>query len=109
LIFTVPLRVCHALISATKSGGSTLGSSSRRNTICGCAVVTTTPASTSSPLASVTPVARPPLVRIRATSAPVRISAPDERAAAASAEVTPPMPPRGNPHAPACPSTPPMW
>ena len=43
---------------------------------------------------------RPPLVRIRATSAPVRISAPNERAAAASAAVTPPMPPRGNPQAP---------
>ena len=109
LIFTVPLRVCQALISATKSAGSTAGSSSRRNEICGCAVVTMVSASTSSPLASVTPVARPPLVRIWATSASVRISAPKERAAAESAVVTPPIPPRGNPQVPACPSTPPMW
>ena len=48
-------------------------------------------------------------VRILATSAPVRSSAPNERAAAASAPVTPPMPPRGKPHAPACPSVSPMW
>ena len=39
----------------------------------------------------------------------MRISAPKDRAAAASAAVTPPIPPRGNPQAPACPSTPPMW
>jgi hypothetical protein len=109
LIFTVPLRVCQARISATKSGGSAPGSSSRRNEICGWAVVTTVPAATSSPLARVTPVTRPPLTRILATSAPVRISAPDERAAAASAAVTPPMPPRGKPQAPACPSSPPIW
>ena len=43
-----------------------------------------------------------------ATSAPVRISAPNERAAPASAAVTPPIPPRGKPQAPGWPSTPPM-
>ena len=105
----MPLRVCQPRMSSTKSGGSTAGSSSRRNEICGCAVVTTIGASMSSPLASVTPVTRPSLVRILATSASVRSSAPNERAAAASAPVTPPMPPRGKPHAPACPSVSPMW
>ena len=105
----MPLRVCQPRISATNSGGNSASSSSRRNEICGCAVVITMPASISSPLASVTPVTRPSRVRIRATSAPVRICAPNVRAAAASAPVTPPIPPRGKPHAPACPSVPPMW
>ncbi len=72
-------------------------------------MVITVAALISSPLASVTPVTRPLRVRILATSAPVRTSAPTERAAAASALVTPPIPPRGNPHAPACPPVSPMW
>ena len=38
------------------------------------------------------------------TAAPMRISAPNERAAPARARVTPPIPPRGNPHAPVWPS-----
>ena len=109
LILTVPLRVCQPRMSSTNSAGSTAGSSSRRNEICGCAVVITVVASMSSPLASVTPVTRPARVRILATSASVRSSAPNERAAPASALVTPPMPPRGKPHAPACPSVSPMW
>ena len=69
----------------------------------------TTSASISSPLASVTPHTRPARVRIRATSAPVRISAPNDRAAAAIAPLTPPIPPRGNPHAPDWPSASPTW
>ena len=109
LIFTVPLRVCQPRMSARNPGGRTAGSSSRKNEICGCAVVITVAAFTSSPLARVTPVTWPALVLIFATSAPVRSSAPNERAALASAALTPPIPPRGNPQPPACPSTPPMW
>ncbi len=69
----------------------------------------TTSASISSPLASVTPITRPSLVRMRATSASVRISAPNDRAAAAIALVTPPIPPRGKPQAPVWPSASPTW
>jgi len=69
----------------------------------------TTGASMASPLASVTPVTRPPEVRICATSASVLICAPNIRAARASAPDTPPMPPRGKPQAPAAPSVSPMW
>ena len=74
----------------------------------------TVPASISSPLASVTPATdgpgpRPGRVRIWATSASVRSCAPNERAAAASALVTPPIPPRGKPQAPAWPPVSPMW
>ncbi len=53
-------------------------------------------------------MARSPLVRTRATSASVRISAPSERAAEAMASDTAPVPPRGIPQAPAAPSTSPM-
>ena len=72
-------------------------------------MVITTGASISSPLLSVTPVTPPAFVRIRATGAAVRSSAPNDRADAASAALTPPMPPRGKPHAPACPPVSPMW
>ena len=66
-------------------------------------------ASISSPPASVTPHTLPSRVRIWATSASVRISAPNDRAAAAIAVVTPPMPPRGKPQAPDWPSASPTW
>ena len=71
--------------------------------------MTTTGASIDSPLASVTPVTRPSRVRMRATSAPVLTWAPYIRAARASAPVTAPIPPRGNPQAPACPPASPTW
>ena len=97
-------------MSARNGSGSTEGSTRMPNVTFGCAVATTMPASTSSPDARVTPATWPPgMTRILATAAPVRISAPNERAAPARALVTPPIPPRGNPHAPAWPSTSPMW
>jgi hypothetical protein len=108
LIFTVPLRLRQPRMSATKPAGRSAGSSNCRNEICGCAVVTTTGASMDSPLASVTPVTRPSLVRIWATSASVLTCAPNIRAARVSAPDTPPIPPRGNPQAPAAPSVSPM-
>jgi hypothetical protein len=96
-------------MSATKPAGSSAGSSNRRNEISGWAVVTTMGASMASPLARVTPVTWPSLVRICATSASVLTCAPNIRAARDSAPDTPPMPPRGNPQAPAAPSVSPMW
>ena len=104
LIFTVPLRLRQPRMSATNPSGRSAGSSSRRNEICGCAVVTTTGASIDSPLSSVTPVTRPSRVRMRATSAPVLTWAPNIRAARARAPDTAPIPPRGNPQADS-----PMW
>ena len=109
MIFTVPLRVCQFSMSAAKSAGSSFGSISRRKEIFGCAVLTTVAALISSPLASVTPETWPLPVRILATSASVLIVAPNDRAAEAMAVATAPIPPRGKPHAPACPSASPMW
>jgi hypothetical protein len=85
-------------MSVTKSAGSAERSTSRRNEIAGCAVVTTVAARSSSPPSSTTPVTDPAFVVISATGAEVRISTPNDRAAAASACVTAPMPPRGKPH-----------
>ena len=68
----------------------------------------TVPASISSPDSRTTPVALPPLTSIRATGASVRISAPSDRAADAMASDTPPVPPRGMPHARNAPSISPM-
>ena len=65
----------------------------------GSAFDNTRGACSSSPLDSATPVARPFVVMMRSTSAPVRISAPASRAASAIISVTRPMPPRTNPHA----------
>ena len=45
----MPLRLRQPRMSATNPAGSSAGSSSRRNEICGCAVVTTTGASMDSP------------------------------------------------------------
>ncbi len=104
LIFTVPLRERQRSMSSTKSAGRSARSSSCRNEIFGCAVVITVGAAISVPSASTTPVTAPARVLMRATAASVRMSTPNERAAAASAWVTPPMPPRGKPHAPMCPS-----
>ncbi len=67
----------------------------------GSAFETTAPAVTSSPFASTTPVAAPSFVWIRVTSAFVRISAPRAFAAAASACVSAPIPPRGSADGPA--------
>src|SRR6266702_1542770 len=108
LILTVPLLLCQPRMSATKPAGRTAGSTKRRNEIVGCIVVTTVPAGTCSPVARSTPVARPARVVMAATSVPVLISAPKPRAAAASAAVTAPMPPRGKPQAPAWPPVSPM-
>ena len=99
LIFTVPDRVCHASMSATKSAGSASRSTSRRKEILGWAVVMTVSARISSPSSRVTPTTAPSRVSIRATGAPVRICAPNARAAPAIAPVTPPIPPAGKPHA----------
>ena len=104
----MPLRLRQPRMSATNPSGSSAGSSSRRNEICGCAVVITTAASMDSPLASVTPVTCPPRVRMRATSAFVRTWAPNIRAARPSAPVTAPIPPRGKPQTPDWPSVSPM-
>ena len=109
LILTVPLRVCQCSMSAAKPAGSSARSSSRRNEIAGCAVVTTQEASISSPLASVTPATAPSRTRIRPTSASVLTVAPNPRAAAAMAAATAPIPPRGNPQAPDCPPASPTW
>ena len=49
LTFTTPLRLRHRSMSATKSGGRAARSTSRRNEIAGCVVVTTTGAVSSSP------------------------------------------------------------
>ena len=72
----------------------------------------TVDASISSPLSSTTPVARvvpwPVDVRILATGASVRISAPSAWAARAIAYDTPPVPPLGMPQARKAPSISPM-
>ena len=59
----------------------------------GSALLATARARISSPDASTTPVARPLATVIRATSAPVRMTAPNERAAFASASLIVPIPP----------------
>jgi hypothetical protein len=59
----------------------------------GSAFERTIGAAISSPFASATPRTRPPRATIRATGAPVRISAPKLRAADAMAFVIAPMPP----------------
>ncbi len=75
----------------------------------GCAFDTTRLARTSEPSESSTPTERPlPAMATRCTSAPVRISAPADSAARAMALETPPMPPRTQPQAPACPATSPI-
>ncbi len=109
LILTVPLRDCHRLISATNSPGSAPGSIISRNATRGWTVVTTVAAVSRRPSVSSAPVTRPPPAVIRVTGDPVQISAPNDRAAAAIAPLTAPMPPRGNPQAPACPAASPMW
>ena len=69
LIFTVPDRVCQPRMSSTKSAGRSRWVDAAAGTrSAGCAVVITTGAAISSPLASATPVTRPPLVVICATS-----------------------------------------
>ena len=68
----------------------------------------TTRAVSSSPLASVTPQARPPATRIRATGAPVRTRIPCARPAAAIASVIAPIPPITCPKKPCTASSPPV-
>ena len=64
--------------------------------------------SISSPDSSTMPVACPAPVRIRATGASHRISAPNPRAADAMASLIDPVPPFGMPHARNDPSISPM-
>ena len=68
----------------------------------------TTSAAISSPEARITPVARVPSVRTRATGASVRIVTPAASAASAIAYAIAPVPPRGTPHARNAPSISPM-
>ncbi len=68
----------------------------------------TTRASSSSPLSSTTPVARPLSRRTRATGASVRIVAPCARADDAIASETAPLPPLQKPQARKAPSISPM-
>ena len=74
----------------------------------GSAPDSTTRAVSSSPLASVTPSARPPVTRIRATGAPVRICIPCACPAAAMASLIAPMPPITCPKKPGTASSPPV-
>ncbi len=104
LILTTPLRELQCSMSRTKSAGSSLGSSCRRNVIFGWIAVTISGARISSPSSNVTPRAFPLAVRIRATRALVRISAPNVRALDSIAADTAPMPPSGTAHAPRLPS-----
>jgi len=91
-------------MSATKSPGRFSAPTWSRNAVRGCSEDTTTPAAISSPDSSTTPVARPPLAWTRATGAPVLISTPKPRAAAAMASATAPMPPSWKPQLPRWPS-----
>ena len=88
----------YASIRARNSSGRSRGSARRRKVRFGSALDTTRRAAISSPVVSRTPVAAPPRVTIRSTSAFVRISQPASRAASAISSVTRPMPPRTNPH-----------
>ena len=63
-------------------------------------MVTTTGARSSSPFSSATPTARPPRVRIFATLASVRISAPNDSALRRIESLTAPIPPCWNPQLP---------
>ena len=69
LTLTVPDRVFHRSMSATKSAGNSSRSSRRRNEIFGWAVVTTIGAVSCSPPARATPVTAPPAVVMRSTAA----------------------------------------
>ena len=79
------------------------------NVVRGSAADTTTRAATSVPSTRATPVARPPVVSTRSTSAPVTISAPKAWAARARTWVNPPLPPLWNDHDPRSPSCWPRW
>ena len=94
--------------SDTNCGSSAPGSIRSTNVRRTSALDSTAPASIASPFSSTTPVARPPCTRTSATGASVLISAPSERAAEAMALLTPPVPPRGMPHARNAPSISPM-
>ena len=100
LTFTVPERVFHRSMSHTKSAGNSCLSSRSRNAIFGWMVVTTTGARSSSPFSSATPTALPPRVRIFATLASVRISAPNDSALRRIESLTAPIPPCWNPQLP---------
>ena len=79
LTFTVPDRLCHASMSATKSAGSSARSTRSRNEIFGCAVVTTVGARelrTVGQRDADRPRRR--ATSMRATGASVRISAPND-------------------------------
>ena len=104
LIFTTPLRVFQFWMSSTNSAGSSDASSCCRNVIFGWIAVTIHGARTSSPLSRTTPVARPSLVRIRATRAFVRTSQPRDSALRRIASATAPIPPSGTAHEPRWPS-----
>ena len=104
LILTTPLRVFHRSMSSTKSAGSSVALMWSRKAVWGWRVVTTTGARISSPLSSTTPRTRPLVTMVRATRAPVRISAPRLRADRSMASATAPMPPSGKPQLPRCPS-----
>ena len=75
------------------SAGSSRAPTNWRNVRRGSTLDSTTSASSSSPVASVTPTARPCLTRMPATGASVRISAPASRAAPAIACEMAPVPP----------------
>ena len=89
-----------------RCGPISTGSSSVVSVRLGSIAVTTARAAISEPSASTTPVARWRSTRISTTSAPVRISAPNPRAAFASASASAPGPPRAIVD---CPGAPPSF
>lgn len=97
-----------AATAATKSSGSACLSTRPRKVRLGSAPETTVPAASSVPSSSTTPRARPPSTRIDAAPAPVRISMPWLRPAAAIAAVIDPMPPITCPKKPCTSSSPPV-
>ena len=71
----------------------------------GSALHTTTSAASSSPVASTTPLTRPPSMRSRSTRLSVSMTAPCSRALSASMRVTVPMPPLTIIHVPSEPGS----
>ena len=104
-IRNVPEPHLYAAMRARKSSGRCSGATSSSNRSFGLTFATTREARRASPLASVTPAARPPSTITERTAESVRSVTPRAAHSFAIASVIAPMPPRACPHWPRLPFT----